>query len=91
MISIYSKDSDTLIVEENGVEIEKIDCCGKDVIFQLSDGTVLSARYSIRRKSKWSFEIEKEGYGENEFREEEGNSSDIFDIDAELIDYELVD
>lgn len=91
LISIYSKDSDTLIVEENGVEIERIDCCGKDVMFQLSDGTVLCARYSIRRKGKWSFDIEEEGYGENELREGEDSVSDVFDIDAELIDYDFID
>lgn len=94
MISIYGASSDLVIVEENGVLLEKIWCDGKNVLLYLSDGSEVLAQYSIKKSGVWSLIIQTEGYGEYDLTEYDEKMSqvlsDTIDVDAELDDYVLV-
>lgn len=94
MISIYGASSDLVIVEENGVLLEKIWCDGKDVLLYLSDESEILAQYSIKMSGIWSLVIQTEGYGEYDLTEYDEKMSqvlsDTIDVDAELDDYVLV-
>ena len=94
MIKIYGVNDELLTVEENEITTQDIECNHRDVRFYLDDGTTILFQYSVKRNKVWTATIEEEGYGEYDFEEyEEGNEikSDIIEIDAELLDYELVD
>jgi hypothetical protein len=94
LISIYGASSDLVIVEENGVLLEKIWCDGKDVLLYLSDESEILAQYSIKKSGVWSLVIQAEGYGEYDLTEYDEKMSqvlsDTIDVDAELDDYVLV-
>lgn len=94
MIRIYGVSDELIIVEENGVELEKIDCNHNDIQFEMSDGTIVLFQYSIKKSKVWTASIVDEGYGDyviEEYDEEASETrSDAVEVDAEYYEYNFV-
>lgn len=94
MTKIYGINYDYIIVEEDGVILEKIDTRNNDIQIHFSDGTVIDIKYSVKKHKVWTMEIVEEGYSQYEIEEYDkeysSHPSDELCIDAEYVDYKIV-
>jgi len=95
MVKIYGASDDLCEIEGSDFMEDEIGCFKKDVEIRFYDGTIIRVGYNKPGLGIWYIVIVNRGDAESELTvcddEDADIYSDIFEIDAEVLGYKLVD
>lgn len=94
MVKVYGCSDDLIEIEGSSYKEDEIGCYNRDVRIWFEDGTVIRVGYSKKDLGVWWVEIEFAGYAEKKIQycndEEADIYSDIFEIDSEIVNHEIL-
>lgn len=91
MIKVCGYSDDIVVIERGQDPIEEIDCFDEEVTVWFSDGTVIKVGYGKSGAGIWWIKKVEDGTAESRLTlcndEDDLVYSDIFEIDAEVVNY----
>ncbi len=94
MIEVYGQSDDILVLDGAPYPANEIGCWNSTVMVSFSDGTVIEAGYPKDGKAVWWIQVRKKGTAKQTLIECDDEDaeiySDIFQIDAELRSWEVM-
>lgn len=96
MVSVYGYSDDLVEIEGSSYEEDEVSCIGQKVRIWFDDGTVILIGYPKREDlGVWKIDVEQHGTSQHSLHvcenENDDPYSDVFTIDADVEELELVD
>ena len=91
---IYGYSDDLVIIEEDNIITEEIDCYERDVLITFQDNTVICVGYSKPDIAVWYISVENAGSAESTLTvcddEDADVYSDIFEINSQVAEFSVI-
>jgi len=94
MIKVYGYSDDNLVIEGAPYPYDEISCFERIVRIDFTDGTIIDTWYGKKGQAIWTIKVIKKGTARQTLTicedEDADIYSDVFEIEADFVGYELL-